>query len=522
MKTSDPWSHLPSNVAQKIRAIQRRARTLTLFESLARTGTALILAMIIAMLVDFVIGWLNPLARYTMTSLALGIVVALAALWFLPLLRRRNIVSTAREVDQTVPQLEERWSSVTEFAQNSDAPEVRGSETMIRQVATEADRASAEIDPQRIVSPLPALNAGRWLLGAAAALLVMIALNSGQARVLLHRFWAPGDNVSLTEVHASPGSTWVAKGEPLTLNVTVNGRIPKNAPHLFIRRGSGDEKEIGMVAKTGQAREYQHSIGEVSDSFEYRARAGDGQTAWQKITAVDRPEITAVKLSVTSPAYSQLPKEEKDALPNTIRVLQGSDIVVSFKSSQPLAKMLVELEEGKSTQLTGENDNWYHYRVTAEKSFSFTATATNEFNLEGRHKPSSRISVYEDAAPTVKVLSPSDDVAVMPTEKVNVTFEATDDLGLAKAEVIVTATTAEGKSSTQVMPVDLKQDQGKKLTRQSVELDPRALGLKHGDQLSYVVKVTDTKQNPAQATTEAPAALASNAKPVNHRRKRAS
>src|SRR4029450_7818798 len=68
------------------------------------------------------------------------------------------------------------------------------------------------------------------------------------------------------------------------------------------------------------------------------------------------------------------------------------------------------------------------------------------------------------------------------------------------------------KSSTQVMPVDLKQDQGKKLTRQSVELDPRALGLKHGDQLSYVVKVTDTKQNPAQATTEAPAALASNAK----------
>ena len=132
-----------------------------------------------------------------------------------------------------------------------------------------------------------------------------------------------------------------------------------------------------------------------------------------------------MKLSVTPPEYSQLPKEEKTALPNTIRVLQGSDIVVSFKSSERLAKMLVQFEEGgNSAQLTGESDNWYHYRVTAEKSFSFTATATNQFNLESRHKPSSRISVYEDAAPTVKVLSPSDDVAVMPTEKVNVTFEA--------------------------------------------------------------------------------------------------
>src|SRR5215218_8643915 len=115
MKTNDPWSHLPSNVAHKLRAIQRRARTLTLFESVARTGTALILAMLIATAVDFAIGWLNPVARYTMTSLALGAVVALGALWFLPLLRRRNIVSTAREVDETVPQLEERWSSVTEF-----------------------------------------------------------------------------------------------------------------------------------------------------------------------------------------------------------------------------------------------------------------------------------------------------------------------------------------------------------------------------------------------------------------------
>jgi hypothetical protein len=510
MKTNDPWSHLPENVARKLREIQRRSRTLTFLESLARTATALILAMVIAMAVDLAIGWVNPLARYTVTSLALGAVAAFGILWFLPILRRRNLVKTAREVDETVPQLEERWSSVTEFAQSKDAPEVRGSETMIRQVASEADLASAGIDPEKIVSTRPALNAGRWLLGAAAAMLLMLAFNSSYARVLLQRFWAPGANVSLTEVHASPASTWVAKGEPLTLNVTLNGRIPKEAPRLFIRRGDS-EKEIALTARSDKAQQYQHSIDEVSDSFEYRARAGDGQTEWQRITAVDRPEITAVKLSVTPPAYSQLPKEEKDALSNSVRVLQGSEVLVAFKSSQPLSRMIVELEEGKTAQLTAAEDQWYQYRVTPVESFTFTAVATNEFNLENKNKPSSRIVVFEDAAPTVKVLEPSDEVAVLPTEKVNVTFEAKDDLGLAKAELVITTTTADGKTSEQVLPVDLKDDEGKKQTRKSVELDPRALGLKHGDQLSYVVKVTDTKQNPTEAGAESQA-LASNSK----------
>jgi hypothetical protein len=50
------------------------------------------------------------------------------------------------------------------------------------------------------------------------------------------------------------------------------------------------------------------------------------------------------------------------------------------------------------------------------------------------------------------------------------------------------------------MPINLESDAGKKQLKRTVELDPKALGLKHGDQLSYVVQVTDTKQTPASAS----------------------
>ena len=502
MKTNDSQPQLPPNVAQKLRSIRRRALVLALLEGLAHTGAILIGAMLVAMLIDLAVGWLDPLARYTVTSVALGSVAILFLLWCaLPFIRRRTIVSTAREVDQNVPQLEERWSTVTELAQNNDRAEVRGSQAMINQVGSEAELASASINPESVVSAKPLFLASRWFLGAAAALVVLVLVNFSQARVLLHRFWLPGDNVSLTELSVSPADVWVPKGEALTLNATVKGSVPKSAPKLSIRPASGASKEIAMSAKTTEKGAFQHLIGDVSDSFEYRARAGDGQTAWHRITAVDRPEITGVKLTVTPPSYSNLPKEEKDSLPQGVRVLQGSEVALGFKCEQPLDKMFLDLGNGRAAQLTNASEHWYEYRSRSMESIAFAAVAINKYQLENKNKPSSRISVYEDLPPSVKVLAP-DEVAVLPGEKVNVTFEATDDFGVAKAELTVTTTTADGETKAMTLPVNLGGEEGKKQLRKSVELDPAALGLKQGDQLTYVVKVTDTKQTPTEAGAE--------------------
>jgi len=118
-------------------------------------------------------------------------------------------------------------------------------------------------------------------------------------------------------------------------------------------------------------------------------------------------------------------------------VLEGSEIDVGFRSDQPLDRMFLDFGNGQSTQLSPGKDNWYQFRSRPTNSFSFAAAAINKFKLENKNKPSCRVSVYEDLAPSVKLLEPSEDVTVRPDEKVNVTFEASDDFGLAKAEVIV-------------------------------------------------------------------------------------
>ena len=518
MKSNERGAGLPGSVAKKLRAIQRRAVGFTLLRGAILAGAVLLGAMLAAMLIDWSVGWFNPVARYTFTALALGAATAAFFIWCArPLLHRRSIVSTAREVDQSLPQLEERWSTVTELSQSTDAPEVRGSEAMIRKVASEAELASASITPEKVVSSRPVMLASRWLAGAVAALLVLCAINFTQTRLLAQRFWMPGKNISLTQVSASPASGWVPKGEPLTLSAALKGRVPKTGATITLRDARG-QRSLAMTAKTGATGAFQHAIEEVTDSFEYRVRSGDGQTPFQKITAVDRPKISEVKLKVTPPAYSKLPQEEKTALPSSVRVLEGSDVEVSFRSDQPLDQMLLDFGNGKTTPLAAGKDNWYSFRTRPTNNFTFAAAAINKFKLENKNKPSCRVSIYEDLAPSVKILQPSDDVAVLPGEKVDVVFEAADDFGLAKAEIIVETTRADGETNSVRIPVDLKAEAGKKETRQTVQLDPKALGLKHGDQLSYVVQVTDTKQTSASASEAAskPQELASADKPADN------
>jgi hypothetical protein len=496
-------SDLPKVIATKLRAIRRRAVALTLLKGLCLSLAVLLGAVLIAMIADRSAGWFDPRVRYAATILALALAIGAFVYWCIrPLFHRRTLAATARELDAILPQLEERWSTVTEISQSTDAPEVRGSETLIRKVTSEAESAGSSIVPQVVVSGRSAARASRWLLGAAAVFALFFALNFTQAKLLFQRFCFPGRNISLTQIAASPADIWVARGEPLALNAALKGRLPKAAPQLAIRNESGAEKRFAMTPKTGASGAYQHAISDLSDSFSYRIRSGDGQTPWHRITAVERPKISEVKLKVTPPAYSKLPVDEKSSLPHAVRVLEGSEVEVAFRSDQPLDRMLIDFGNGASAQLQSQGDNWYRFHSRPTNDFTFAAAAVNKYKLENKNKPSCRISVYEDLPPAVKIVEPSDDIAVLPGDKVNVVFEASDDLGLAKAEIIVATTKADGATNSVTIPVSLESAEGKKQFRKTVPLDTKELGLKHGDQLSYVVQVTDTKQTPASAMAE--------------------
>lgn len=504
MNNEHPLGAVPPAVAAKLRAIRRRALVIRWLRGFALTLAVLAGSALAAMTLDWTVGWFSPVARYGMTGLVLIATAAAAYLGCLrPLFHRRTMVATAREVDQLLPQLEERWSTVTELAQSDDAPAVRGSETMIRQVAREAESAQRAVAESAIAPMTPVWRASRWLAGALAGLALLFALNFSQASLLFQRLILPGQDISLTQITARPADGWVPKGEPLTLSAQLQGRIPSQAPVLFLRPQGESTRQVVMRAQGKTAGAFDFAVEEVTGSFEYRVRAGDGQTRWHRITAAERPRITEVQLKVTPPAYSALPVLATNALPVAVRVLQGSDVELALRADQPVERMYLDLGEGRSLPLTRGADDWYRVETQPTNSYSFAAAAVNKYQIDNRNKPACAINVYEDLPPTVRVLEPSDDVAVAPGEKVDIHFEARDDFGISKAEVVVHTMTASGATNTLTLPVSLGTDVGRKEIQKTLELDLSELGLKHGDQLSYVVQVTDTRQSRGQAEPNA-------------------
>jgi len=493
---------MPTAMLDKLHEVQRRQSRTSLKTGLFFGAAILIMAMLMAMAID---GWVvlyEQSARWTLTLLALvcaaaGFVIA----GLVPLLRERSMASVARQIDQAHPSLQERFLSLTELSQSKDSPEVRGSESMIRKVAEQADQLSGAVTAETVVCLTGLARARNCLAIAAGILALVFVLDFSKAKILCERFWAPGANITLTQVSLKPGDMVIGKGEPVTFEITTAGKITDSASILF--RYAGGQRDTVSLKRTGTNSSFAYTKSGVGEPFEYSARAGDAQTAWHKLTLAERPNLSQLKLKITAPAYSHLPDIEKDQLPPQLRVLAGSVLHASFQSDQPLSSMTLRFSDGSAQALIKSTENTYPFDALLTNSFTFTPLLTNLHHLENLAKPSCEIVVYQDEAPAVKITSPNEEITARPDDVVKIDFEAKDDFGIASAKLVVTVKT-ETNTSSVIIPIPLKPEEaGAKRVHKEIDLDLAQFHLKQDQELSYVVQVTDTKQNLSSGAPEA-------------------
>jgi hypothetical protein len=128
-------------------------------------------------------------------------------------------------------------------------------------------------------------------------------------RILLRRFFSPGEKIVMTYVTSLTGDQLTAKGEPLLLKAEVSGRRQREAA-LEIRGADGEQTSTLLLLSDESPQTCEYKIPSVKGSFKYSLRSGDGSTPVHSITALERPNIAEVKFKITPPAYSRLPVDE--------------------------------------------------------------------------------------------------------------------------------------------------------------------------------------------------------------------
>lgn len=487
-------AQLPSSVQAKLGQVRRREFSIRLQTGLLRAAAFLLVIVLTAMTVDRVATLFDPSARWLLTVVGLGASAALFLAWCLaPLLARRSPAELARKVDGAFPALEERWSTVAELAANRDAPELRGSDQMIEKVTNEAESMSQTVRTKEVISTLIRKRMLQFFAGALAVFLLQFALDPAHSKTLLLRFLMPGKEISLTQVTAEPGDTAIGRDESLVLKASTANNDPSKAA-LTIREADGEETTIGLSRGEDTAEYFAHQLKKVAGPFQYRFRSGDGQTPWHRVTVVDRPRISAIHLRVDPPAYTGNQPTDKKELPAKLRILEGSQLEVAFQADQPLSEMNLLFSKDEQLSLTQGADGWYRFQTTVSTNLKFSVAMLNEHKLDSKTQLSSRIIAFKDRAPTVDIVAPNEETAARPDDKLKIDFEAKDDFGIEKAELLVTTRKADGKEETKTLPIDLKESKGAKSLRKQVELDLASLDLKTGDEVTYAVQVTDNRQ----------------------------
>jgi len=488
---------VPAAVKSKLWAVRQRSLRLCAAQGLAVTAAILLAAMMGAMLIDWWVVLFDWRWRAALAAVALVAPAAALAYWAVRLLfGRPGLVNVAMQVDRAAPVLAERWSTVIELNQTADPPEIRGAAALIEKVSQEAAELSHAVVPREVLS---GRSVRRWALifaGLLAVLGLALLMGFDQTSALMRRFWAPTGNIAMTRVTALTGSRAVAKGQSLTLDIKQAGRL-RNTATLLFRQNDGSERQMLMTASDGDREIFNFTVASVQESFEYRARCGDGQTAWHRIEAVERPRIAQVRFLITPPEYSKLPRDRRDSLPRRCRALEGSRMKVEFLPSKPLARMELHFPENRKQVLLATKEQWYGFEMVLNDTIAFSPVAVDRHGLTNLDPPQCRIRVYRDMPPVVEIVSPFEDIVAPPDDNILIEIRVSDDYGVRDAELLVTAARGDQNEQSKVIPIVLDKNAGGKNARGKVNLDLKPFALKHGQELTYEVRATDIRSTRA-------------------------
>ena len=503
---------IPFPIVRKLRQVRSRKLWVHVANSLLVAAAVLLSAMGVAMLIDWLATLYDSRWRYVLTNTALA-AAAITSVGWLIVVWRHSLPwhRLAGDVDREIPQLEERWTTMTRLGPADATNPAVVHPAMFRRVADEAVRWEPHVDPQEIVSLTLLIRTMLCLTAITLVLAVAVILDSHQTIVLLRRFWSPGSSISATELTDVLGSTVVGRGEPLLLKAAVKG-TPVDRATLFLQSGADAQRSIALVAHGTDPLEFSHNVRSVDTQFAYRFRAGDGQTNWYTVDVADRPGIDKLEMTVTPPAYTGRPAKTFDKLPRRVAVLENSELEFKLRPKAPVQK--VELRNGAKSLavLTAGSDGWYRWRKKLNYNLSLSPLLSESHGLTNRQAPRCEFTVYVDKPPAVKVLTPDDQMAVRPDDSVDISFAAQDDVGIASAELVVYG--ADDRNGEPIplatIPIPLNDQRGERSVEGKVQLDLSKFKVSDGSELSYVIRVREdrgTEGNDAGqvASTGAPA-----------------
>lgn len=462
----------------------------------------------------------------------LGGLVAVA--WFLivrPMRRRVNPRYVARKIEQTLPDAKNVLINWVDLQDEQLPGSVKTA------VGANAAAGMADADVDTATSSKPVI----WLGSAAGILVLVLAVlflvfSGPQFLSLVQRAvvpFKPAEIASATTIqidepkdaagNVTPDVT-VTDGQPLTIAVTLSGRLPNpdgpDKTRLLVRysQDSTDVIELPMTP-AGRSDEFRIDLGRgtILNGFWYRVAAADARTPEYQVTVRTRPMLSDFVAEYDYPAYLKWPKDTEKG-PN-LSAIRGTTVTLTAKANRPVQSATLAFAGVKNSRgrIPGEVSGDGRDRVKFTLKLEETGTYRVEFKPSGPEVSTSTadypITVSADAAPEVEIVAPAEKEIELPLNGLlAVDGKAKDDHGITGMELRFKVVGRDGLT-VKAKPLGnadefLRQKDGTYLTdvpdyKDSVKLDTlttadgKLVVLTETDVLEYWIAAIDNCTEPA-------------------------
>ncbi|MCG8449120.1 MAG: hypothetical protein MI725_06015 [Pirellulales bacterium] len=490
---------LPTSIVEKLTAVRDRAIKVRVATAVVTALVVLFASMSVAMLVDWLATLYDPRWRAVLTATACAAAGITLMGWGVLVWRRfRYVDRVAADVDREIPELEERWSTVTRVAAGGNSGRVHPA--MYRKVAEEAHAWTPRVEVAQVVRIDGLLRALVCLTAVTAVLFMAVLLDSQRTVVMLRRFWSPLTMISATEVSDLPGNIVVGRGESLQITGSLGGVEVEQAT-LMLKQSEDEIRSMTLVPRGENHQQLSHRLRSIKSPLQYRVRAGDGQSPWYEIVVADRPQLGEVRMQLTPPTYTRQEPKSLKKLPRRLTALEGTRLELALRPQQPVKSFSLKLKKNRREKdetilrLAPDSEGWYRWKTTLTHDFFLSVLLTELHGLNNRRPPICEIRCQRDQPPTVRILTPNRERVVHPDETIPITFVAHDDIGIQNAELVVYDDRPAGGEPVVLdkINIPLGDQQNATKVKATVDLDLSQYRLPTGSSLSFSVHVQEDR-----------------------------
>ncbi len=287
-------------------------------------------------------------------------------------------------------------------------------------------------------------------------------------------------------VRIEPGDIYAVAGAEPDLNVTVEGRSPRNVYAVWDAQSFSGRR---IILSRSEQNHWKGQFPPLLEDGAYHVVAGDTRSDRFVIETLPEPVVEDVRLEVHLPSYGE--EGLRTVKGGDVETVPGALIKVTAKTSLPPGKGHLRFRSGRRVELAGMRS-----RNLLRGEFSIQASDAYSIHFESVQYPGGRtfrntspieftITCGNDEAPTVVLRGPPDGTRMSPPGKARLTYSASDDFGLSGVWLRYEPTGGEGGT------VQIADDPPRKIERAGYVWDLSAIPLKPGQALTYFLEVKD-------------------------------